>query len=191
MATGASALDAEPEDDEAAFSNAASFTAVGEPGLQRLAVYWAGRCAGRRMPRRQDIDPLDIPWALSQIFVVERVSAPQEWRYRLAGEEIERAFGKRSLRGLGLDDMLSPEMARRVRARWKPLAERGCAVYMHGLIYKAADRYAYGGRLLLPLADGADDKVTGLIGMTEVTEPHTSEPPSGPSLEVVYIDLPE
>lgn len=189
MVTRATALELESDDDEAVFASAASFAPVKEPQLQRLADYWGRLCAGRRMPGRQEIDPLDIPWALSRIFVVERVSTPQEWRYRLAGEEIERAFGKRSLRGLGLDDMLPPAMARRVRARWRPLAERGCAVYMHGLVYKAADRYSFGGRLLLPLADGAEDRVTGLIGMTEVTGPPTSVPPSGSPLDIVYIDL--
>lgn len=166
-----------------------SFAQIREPRLLRLAEYWMSRRGERRMPRRSDIDPLDIPWALSRIYIVDRVAPPTSWRYRLAGEEIERALGRGSLRGVGLDEALPPETFRLVRGRWEHVARDGYLVYMHGLIYKATDRYPIGGRLLLPLAEEEDGKVTGLLGMSD--HKASSEPlPSGKSsLDIFYIRL--
>src|SRR3546814_10040255 len=51
-----------------------SLDVVAEPMLRRLADYWLSRRAGQVMPRRADIDPVDIPWALSQLFLVDCIS---------------------------------------------------------------------------------------------------------------------
>lgn len=156
-----------------------SLNVIAEPVLRRLADYWLSRRAGRLMPRRVDIDPLDMPWALSQVFLVDCFSdagrgadgGRWRYRYRLAGEEVEKVFrtssGRHSLRGAWLDEILLPEHLVPVMARWRPLPEDGCIIYMQGMVYRVADCLARGGRIMLPLADVPGGPVTGLIGATD------------------------
>ena len=40
--------------------------------------YWHGKCAGRPMPTRADIDPLDIPRLLPHVYLVESSWHPAE-----------------------------------------------------------------------------------------------------------------
>src|SRR3546814_16196999 len=62
------------------------------PDLLRLLGYWRSKRSGRAMPSRRDVDPTEIPWALSRIFLVD-YSAQDGFRCRLAGSEIASAFG--------------------------------------------------------------------------------------------------
>jgi hypothetical protein len=60
--------------------------------LQQLYAYWDGKRAGRAMPRRSDIDPLEIKNLLPLILIVERVGL-RAFRYRLVGTSIVDASG--------------------------------------------------------------------------------------------------
>src|SRR3546814_5889061 len=132
------------------------------------------------MPSRRDVDPTEIPWALSRIFLVD-YSAQDGFRYRLAGSEIASAFGRANMKGLLFSGFLPPERARFVEERWMPLVRDRCIVVMTGMIYLAAERTSIGERLLLPLAETPDGPVTGVLGMAECawvigrSEEHTSE----------------
>ena len=50
--------------------------------LRRLADYWLIKRTGRIMPTRGDIDPTDIPWALSRLYLVDYDLASSRFRYR-------------------------------------------------------------------------------------------------------------
>ncbi|MCG8596810.1 MAG: PAS domain-containing protein [Kiloniellales bacterium] len=52
--------------------------------------YWQERRRDRNMPSRADIDPLDIPDLLPQVFLVNVSREPLEFRYRLLGTQIVR-----------------------------------------------------------------------------------------------------
>jgi len=179
-----------------------SVAVIAEPMLQRLAAYWLSRRAGRPMPARTDIDPIDIPWALSRLFLVDCLTdagtgadgGRWRYRYRLAGEEIETVFrgilGRHSVRHAWLDEMLSPDKLVTVMQRWRPLPESGHIIYMHGMIYRMADSFAWGGRLMLPLADSPGGPVTGFVGAAECGwRPSESLPlpDSAAAMTVTYI----
>ncbi|GAB4225390.1 MAG: hypothetical protein Tsb0032_31360 [Kiloniellaceae bacterium] len=135
------------------------------PDLLKFFDYWRSKRDGRLMPAKGDIDPIEIGWALSRIFLMDY--APETgFTYRLAGAEISEVFGRSNLKGLNLRDVLPPEGARIVEARWAPLVRDSAVICMKGMIYLAAERTPLGERLLLPLADDAEGPVTGLIGMT-------------------------
>lgn len=135
------------------------------PEPLRLLDYWRSKRRGRPMPARDDIDPTEIAWALSRIFLVD-YSPEDGFRYRLAGAEIAGVFGRGNMKGLTLRDYLAPERARFIEERWTPLVRDRCVVAMSGMVYLAAERTPIGERILLPLADEADGPVTGLLGMT-------------------------
>ena len=52
--------------------------------------YWEERRRDRSMPSRADIDPLDIPDLLPNVFLVNVSREPLEFRYRLLGTQIVR-----------------------------------------------------------------------------------------------------
>ncbi len=144
--------------------------------LLRLFEYWCSKRNGRLMPARRDIDPLEIPWALSKIFLID-FEPPDVFRYRLAGQEVSDVFG-RNLKGCTLEDILSPDAHVRVTERWMNLVEAKSIIAMKGLVYLPADRIPEGERLLMPLAEELDGPVTGLLGMTKcewVNGPMTRE----------------
>jgi len=56
------------------------------PRVRRIYEYWDGKRAGRPMPARRDIDPLDIPTDLLPGIVLTEVLPAAPWlRYRLVG----------------------------------------------------------------------------------------------------------
>ncbi len=151
---------------------------IAQPTLARLAQYWLSRRNGAVMPLRSSIDPLDMPWALSKLFLVDcvRVAQPAvdggfwRYRYRLAGEEIEamyRSPARASIRGQWLEDVIPSDGVPAVMARWRPVPEQGEILYMHGMIYRVLSRVARGGRLILPLCDEPGGPVASLLGATE------------------------
>lgn len=145
---------------------AAAFdTFISDPDLRRLFDYWRGKRNGRPMPARDDIDPIEIPWALTRIFLMDYDPAAG-FTYRLAGSEIASVFGRSNLKGLTFADILPPEGARVVAGRWAPIIEQRAAISMKGLVYLAAERVPVGERVLLPLADSADGPISGVLGMT-------------------------
>lgn len=138
---------------------------LSEPHLFRLLDYWRSKRNGRDMPSRADIDPLEIPWALSRLYLTS-YSPDDGFRYRLAGAEVSSVFGRSNLKGLKMGDILSPDRARFVENRWMPLVRDRALIVMKGMIYLAAERTPIGERLVLPLADETDGPVTGTLGMT-------------------------
>tara|TARA_E500000318_G_scaffold44749_1_gene42314 strand:- start:1198 stop:1752 length:555 start_codon:yes stop_codon:yes gene_type:complete len=138
---------------------------IEDPRLLDLLKYWSGKRAGRLAPSRQDIDPSQIGALLSCIYLVD-FEEPDVFRYRVAGTEIAETFGHGNLKGKTLDDILSPNGRDFVTRRWLPVIRDGAVVCMKGQVYNTMDRYAFGERLLLPLADKPEGPISGLLGVT-------------------------
>lgn len=69
------------------------------PRLKLAFAYWQGKCAGRSMPARRDIDPVEMPRLLPYIMLIDVLPAPLDFRYRLIGTEV-RAIVARDYTGL-------------------------------------------------------------------------------------------
>jgi len=166
------------------------FARLQDPNIQRFARYWDELRGARWAPSRRDVDPLEIPWALSHVFMGDYDAAAGSFRYRLAGREIEQVFeryaGSTSLKGADLSDMLPAEQAALVKRRWAPLGTRGAIVYMRGWVYFAAGRAALGERLLLPLSDDGA-AVSGFLGYTQCRWSPVSELKEKPHVDVWYL----
>jgi len=158
-------LGAEPE--PPIIRSETSLKIIQEPRLQRLALYWQALRNGRRLPAVSDVDPVDIPWALSRVFLLEAADVDGGWRVRLAGAEIERGFQRSSLKGVPIAELFEPETYPQVRNRVDACVRGPAVMYMHGRIYRAANRMPVGGRLQLPLADPVTGAVTGILGMSD------------------------
>lgn len=81
-----------------------SLPAPADARLRQLVAYWDEKRAGRQMPARDDIDPVDIPGLLPFLLLVEVRDAPRRFYYRLTGTWIDELYGS-CLTGLYLEDL--------------------------------------------------------------------------------------
>src|SRR5690606_7328274 len=97
--------------------------------LRRLVAYWIARAAGRPMPAFADIDPVEIPWALSRVYVVRVVDGGADFVYRLAGEAINLRYPG-SLAGRRITELMETRSAAAIVERWRRVigGPAGCYV---------------------------------------------------------------
>lgn len=76
--------------------------------LRRLFDYWDGKRAGRKLPARAALDPVDFAYALANVALVDVLRDPLRFRFRLVGTEIVRRDGT-DLTGKTVDDHPLPE----------------------------------------------------------------------------------
>ncbi len=66
---------------------------ISDPDLRLLHSYWLSKRGSRRMPRRAEIDPVDIPTLLPLVFLVDVRQRPLRFRFRLIGTAICARWG--------------------------------------------------------------------------------------------------
>lgn len=111
--------------------------------LRDLHAYWLGKWRGTSMPRRADIEPLEIPTLLPMVYLVDIDREPLRFRFRLVGTRVVAWFG-RDLTGDYLSEGATP--------RYREVLESGQPAYDR--LHKPAigGRHGFCQRLLLPLA---------------------------------------
>jgi hypothetical protein len=68
---------------------------ISQPVLRPVLDYWEHKRGARPLPRRGDIDPLELKAYLRHLFLIE-VLGRDEFRYRLLGSEITDRYGRNS-----------------------------------------------------------------------------------------------
>lgn len=135
--------------------------------MHDFVAYWAGKRGDAWMPAFGDIDPVDIPWALSRIYVVA-VRPDGDFVYRLAGEAISERYD-RSLKGRRLSDLFSDRNADFILARWRRVANGPNAYFSHTQHASIRGSAISARRVILPL--GADGRTADhLVGFTVFDE---------------------
>ena len=142
---------------------------LSDPRLVALYGYWEAKRAGRTMPTRADIDPLEMKAWLGNLLLID-VGGEGRFVYRLYGTGFVNSFG-RDMTGRSVDE-LPPEQQERVRCDYQAV----CASHQpRARLYTAAFEVPDLGvsarqqtevvtweRLVLPLSDG-DLQVTMLL----------------------------
>lgn len=124
--------------------------------------YWLGKAAGRPLPARADIDPLEIPQLLADIFLMDVVPGPpRRFRFRLVGTHITELEGE--MTGKFLDEFV-PGSPGTPMARHYDEAVAGHIYLRHETLYWRERGHVSYDVLLLPLSgDGrAVDMLFGL-----------------------------
>lgn len=139
----------------------AGLSELNQPLLLQLYAYWADRRGGRRLPTREDIDPLDLKFILGSLILIDIEPAPLRFRYRLFGSEIARRQGF-DMTGKYNDQHPWPEFAARVRDVYRGVMETSepALIRRRGLI---GDRPMDHQSLILPL--GRDRVEMILVGV--------------------------
>jgi hypothetical protein len=92
--------------------------------LRRFYDYWLEKRGERRMPARRDIDPLDFPYVLGHLMLIDVLRDPQRFRVRLHGTNVVARMHY-DMTGKLLDEVPRPEWRAYVLDRCRGLAARG------------------------------------------------------------------
>jgi hypothetical protein len=111
-------------------SPAGGLLEITEPRLRRFYLYWLERKGSRRFPARRDIDPLDFPYLLGDIMLIDVLSDPVRFRVRVHGTTMaERAHY--DLTGKLLDELPISDYRAYVIERCRKLVETGEPMLVH------------------------------------------------------------
>src|SRR3954466_7522006 len=107
------------------------------PKLRQLYDYWERKRAGRRWPKRSDVDPVEMRFALGNIDLVEITYDPIVFFFRISGSNIDRDEGF-NMQGKSLEDYPLPQHREAVRRTYLRVLDGGVADY------EALERYDEG-----------------------------------------------
>ena len=102
---------------------------IRHPVLRRMFAYWRKKAGTRRMPTRADLDPLDFPYALGYVMLVEVERAPLRFRFRLYGSALVNYFADGDYTGKYADQLLPPDYAPFVVQSYTAAIEGGVPRY--------------------------------------------------------------
>jgi hypothetical protein len=135
--------------------------AIADERIRRFFQYWLDKRGDRRYPARADLDPVDFPYILGDVAIVDVLRCPpgSRWplafRHRLVGTKIVLRDGY-DLTGKPLDDLPEPEYRERVRATWIEVCETGVPAHRvrELLLDRRMRRYEV---VVMPLASNRED----------------------------------
>jgi hypothetical protein len=133
-------------------------SAITDDRIRDAHAYWCRIAAGRAMPRRADLDPLDIPKLLPHVMLVEvhrSDPGPVRYRYRLIGTANAQEQGTNAT-GRFVDEAIAgAEYRTQVIGLYDECVAERCPVYSESLFLSQAggaiERHTKVG--LMPLSD--------------------------------------
>lgn len=127
-----------------------SLAEVTSETLRRMHAYWQGKRREGRLPGRADLDPLEFPWALGLVCLLDVERRPLTFRYRLDGTTIVERYGT-DLTGRSTDEVEPEFYAAMLRRHFTEVVESGRpSAYRINLRHGGQARTYI--RLALPLA---------------------------------------
>lgn len=136
-------------------TNELGFLGACDPRIREAYDYWDRKRAGRRMPSRADLDPVEIPRLLPHIILVDVLRDPLRFRYRLVGTDIveKRGFDPT---GRMVGDAYFGATPGEVLGRYYDIVENRRVRFIDAPFVEPRGWYAYSERLMMPLSsDGA------------------------------------
>lgn len=153
-----------------------------DPRIRKVHDYWMAKHRGSRLPSRGELDPVDLSDCLGGLMLLDivGVGGGQDFAVRLAGQQVEEAFG-RALRGKKLlevfKDMADTDCFRRFRLA----AITGEADFRSADLAGLGRPFIHYDRAMLPLSEDGNT-VTHLLCCYVFTRSVVSplaDPPAG------------
>jgi hypothetical protein len=163
------------------------FGAIRSEPLRALAQEWAAARGNRRMPAFRDIDPVRIGRSLRYVWAWKYDRGMDSFLGRLAGEEIDRAFG-RSLRGMQMSEFYTPDVYAVVYPRHRSVVTSPAFFHGAGMVFARMGLTTVGERIGLPLSEDGETG-DGIIGGTFYTSlpPAQEDRPLGPDFTPEHV----
>lgn len=140
--------------------------AIVSSALKTVARHWNEARGARRMPGWNDIKPSAIAAHLPIVWSYKYDRSSDSFTGRLAGERISTLFGSGGVRGRPLAEGFPPDRYAAALARFKKVLAGPALMRGNGLLLRHFDRYGFGERIIMPLADYGVD-ADGIFGATE------------------------
>lgn len=138
--------------------------ATAHPRLRQLYEYWDQKRAGRRMPSRADLDPLDIRFAIGDVILVDVLEGtPPRFRIRLHGTNLSERT-RFDLTGKMLDEMPAPEFRELSTRSFRRVVRTREPLHAHAerLLDNRMQRYE---AVILPLSSDGETVDRLMVGM--------------------------
>ncbi len=126
--------------------------------------YWQTKKGTRRAPARSDIDPLDFPTLLPNIFMFDVLRDPLDYRMRLIGTNLTQVM-ERDCTGFLFDEIYKGSSAKKLRREYEQATFEFKPVFSEVVADWMGREYLTYHRLLLPLSTD-DSQVDILLGCT-------------------------
>lgn len=127
------------------------WTALCHPDIREMLHYWRGKCAGRLMPARGDLDPIDIGRYLPYITLVDVVADERRFVYRLVGT-MEVALRGRDPTGQSIAEAYFGRSVEDVLLKYQTVCDTRAPFYEID-DFQVVDRYVNEENLFVPLGD--------------------------------------
>jgi len=147
--------------------------------LRRLYDYWRSLARDGRVPSRRDIDPIDIPELLPNVFLLDVIGDADDFVFRLAGSQVEEAFSM-ALRGRSITEIQRAAGTPIPVAQHVEVARGGGPRYREGSVLVSGRDHWRTQRLLLPLSSDGFTVDVLLGGAVFRLGDHLDEIPAGP-----------
>jgi hypothetical protein len=136
-----------------------------DPRFRTFFKYWMDIHQGSALPRRSDIDPLDIPSLLGHLNLIDvlRDDGGIRYRYALWGTKVATLYGA-DYTGRFLEDIMIPTQFEAVREAFNVTVETGLPHYWKVPIPIENREFVSSRRLLLPLSQDGQ-RVTHMIAL--------------------------
>lgn len=153
-------------DSSAPSSNFTMFVAqIESPDLRAVALHWNQGRRQKMMPAWRDIDATEIRDQLRMVWAYKYDCSSDSFTGRLAGEEIERIFG-RTFRGQPMRELFPASEFKEMFHRHKRVVSEPSLFHGSGFVFRHLGREGIGERIILPLAhDGIH--CDGILGATK------------------------
>ena len=132
--------------------------------LLGLFDYWRGKLAGRVMPARRDIDPIEMKLWLGNLLLVEFPEDRMQYRIRVDGVNIAQFYGK-SREGKGIEAMTSEEERRIVLPQYFLVLDHKQPAYYETQFVASEGVLIAQRKLLLPLSEDGERVNMILVGL--------------------------
>ena len=133
-------------------------------GHKRAYAYWKEKKGARRAPSRKDIDPLEIRDLLPNIFMMDVLHDPLDYKMRLVGTKLVDAMGVNPT-GEMFHDIYKGEIGERLWDEYEQVVTNFDILYSEHTAAWVGKEYAHYERMLFPLSDDGED-VSILLGVT-------------------------
>lgn len=127
-----------------------------------LYQYWDGRRGARLMPRRADIDPIEMRDWLARMALIDVAAGGERFRYRLVGTALTELRGSDPT-GLAVEAAWPAEDAEIVLAAYRQVVAQKAPVFCHPARQVRRDQDPAVGVMLLPLSNDGE-RVDVILG---------------------------
>jgi hypothetical protein len=131
------------------------FIATCHERVRDIYYYWDEKRAGRAMPRRSDLDPLEFPRLLPDIGLVDVVPDDRRYVYRLIGTN-EALMRGRDPTGLAVKDAYFGTSVQSVYLNYDKVVRERQPVIDRDPSRTSDDRYICHETIFLPLSDDGE-----------------------------------